>query len=261
MAVSIVAVVIITVISTVTTVGEAAPLSFNFTSFEPCSDAAVKLYGDAYCADSGVRVTGFDYYVSGQARYPKPMRLWDRSTGQLANFTTAFTFAIDNDGGSWTCDGVAFFLASADYVTPTDASEGRLGLVDRNHTFNATAADNPFVAVEFDTYDNAWDTWRNESHVGIDVSSMRSVVSKRWKSYVDGTLMWARVSYDGGKLCALFTGVTVNLTDVPMDSVCYEVDLRNYLTEWAVFGFSASTAWRYQSHTVYSWSFSSDLDS
>ncbi|CAL1392559.1 unnamed protein product [Linum trigynum] len=241
MAISIVAVVIITVISTVTTVSEAAPLSFNFTSFEPCNDAAVKLYGDAYCADSGVRITGFDYYVTGQARYPKPMRLWGRSTGQLANFTTAFTFAIDNDDGSWTCDGLAFFLASAGYVTSTDASEGRLGLVDmKPHGLicsnNATAADNPFVAVEFDTYDNAWDTWRNESHVGIDVGSMRSVVSKRWKSYVDGTLMWAQVSYDGGNLCALFTGVTENLTDVPIDT------------------------WRYQSHTVYSWSFSSDLD-
>ncbi|CAI0454621.1 unnamed protein product [Linum tenue] len=128
-------------------------MSFNFTSFEPCCDpSAVRLYGDAHCADSGVRLTGFNYYVSGQARYPKPMRLWDRSTGHLANFTTAFTFAIDNDGGAWTCDGLAFFLASADYVAPTgDASQGRLGLVDVNHTFNAAAADNPFVAVEFDT--------------------------------------------------------------------------------------------------------------
>ncbi|CAN1167721.1 hypothetical protein LINPERPRIM_LOCUS18806 [Linum perenne] len=74
--------------------------------------------------------------------------------------------------------------------------------------------------------------------------------------------MRARVSYNAGNLCAEFTGLTEKEVDVPGDTLCYEVDLKDYLTEeWVVFGFSASTAFRYQSHTIKTWSFSSDLDS
>ncbi|CAI0401232.1 unnamed protein product [Linum tenue] len=241
-------------------IGHAAPLSFNYTSFEQCTDA-VKLVGDATCVKSGVQVTGFQYYTAGQAQYSKPMRLWDASNGKLSNFTTTFTFSMDNSNGDWTCDGFAFFIASHNYTFPgTSANTGLLGLMDGNHTYNASA--NPFLAVEFDTYNNPdWDVWSNLSHVGVDLNSIQSVASKRWKSYSDGsTTMWAQISYEAGNLCANFTGLTENLTEVPRDSLCYEVDLRDYLAEWAVVGFSGSTAWRYQSHTLKSWSFVSDLD-
>ncbi|CAI0454634.1 unnamed protein product [Linum tenue] len=237
---------IMTIITTLT--AAAAPLSFNFTD-QICSDAAVKLYGYASCAGSAVQLTPFAYWATGQARHPKPMHLWDRSTGQLANFTTEFTFAIDNDNGSWTCDGLAFFLAPHDYVTPAHASYGRLGLVHKNFTYNSTAAgpSGAFVAVEFDTYDDAWDTSHGGlNHVGIDVDSMQSVASKRWRSYVDGrTTTWVRVSYVAKKLCVVYNTTVEEEEEAVMDSLCYGVDLRDYLTEWVVVGFSASTAFRY----------------
>ncbi|CAN1167719.1 unnamed protein product [Linum perenne] len=191
------------------------------------------------------------------------MRLWDSSTGKLTNFTTTFTFSMDNNNSSYACDGLAFFIADFNYSTPAvNASDGLLGLVDTNHMYNSTH--NPFVAVEFDTYRNPdWDTWYElDSHVGIDINSIKSVASRRWRSYSNGTTMRARVSYNAGNLCAEFTGLTEKEVDVPGDTLCYEVDLKDYLTEeWVVFGFSASTAFRYQSHTIKTWSFSSDLDS
>ncbi|CAL1392556.1 unnamed protein product [Linum trigynum] len=244
----------------ITTLTAAAPLSFNFTD-QICSDAAVKLYGYASCAGPAIQLTPFDFWATGQARHPRPMHLWDRSTGQLANFTTDFTFAIDNNNGSWKCDGLAFFLAPHDYVTPAHADSGRLGLVHGNFTYNSTAVgpSGAFVAVEFDTYNDAWDTWHDGlSHVGINVDSMQSVASKRWRSHVDGrTTTWVRVSYEAKKkkLCVVY-----NTTTVEEETLCYGVDLRDYLPEWVVLGFSASTAFRYQSHTIKSWSFSSDLD-
>ncbi|CAN1284958.1 unnamed protein product [Linum perenne] len=192
------------------------------------------------------------------------MRLWDSSTGKLTNFTTTFTFSMDNKNvnRTYACDGLAFFIASSNYSTPAvNASDGLLGLVDTNHMYNSTR--NPFVAVEFDTYRNPdWDTWYElDSHVGIDINSIKSVANRRWRSYSNGTTMWARVTYKAGNLCAEFTGLTEKEVDVPGDTLCYEVDLKDYLTEWVVFGFSASTAFKYQSHTIKMWSFSSDLDS
>ncbi|CAN1284966.1 Alpha-methyl-mannoside-specific lectin [Linum perenne] len=238
-----------------------ASLSLNYTNFDKCSSNSIKLFDSAVCANSGIQLTGFDYYITGQAQYSKPMRLWDSSTGKLTNFTTTFTFSMDNDNSSYACDGLAFFIASSNYSAPTvNASDGLLGLVDITHMYNSTQ--NPFVAVEFDTYQNPdWDTWSGFSHVGIDVNSIKSIASKRWRSYSNGTTMSAQISYKAGNLCVEFTGLTKEMVDVPRDTLRYEVDFKDYLTEWAVFGFSASTAFRDQSHIVKTWSFSSDLDS
>ncbi|CAN0920778.1 hypothetical protein LINGRAHAP2_LOCUS32242 [Linum grandiflorum] len=72
--------------------------------------------------------------------------------------------------------------------------------------------------------------------------------------------MSANVSYKAKNLFVEFTGLTEELVDLLGDTLCCEVDLKDYLTEWVIFWFSASTAFRYQSHTLKTWSFSSDLD-
>ncbi|CAN0920782.1 unnamed protein product [Linum grandiflorum] len=248
-----------------------APLSFNFTNLNKCSDS-IKLFGTATCGDSGVQLTSSDFYVTGQAHYSKPMRLWEASTGKLTSFNTTFTFSMDNNNGSYTFDGLAFFIASFNYTTPgRSGADGLLGLVDSKYMLNSKRV-NPFVAVEFDTHFNSdWDS-SSDVHVGIDINSIESVASKRWRSYANGITMSASVSYRAKNLCVEFTGLTestevgreqteVKLVDVHGDTLCYEIDMKNYLTEWALFGFSASTSYMYQSHTLKTWLFSSDLDS
>ncbi|CAN1284957.1 hypothetical protein LINPERPRIM_LOCUS18805 [Linum perenne] len=47
------------------TICHTAPLSFNYTNFDKCSDS-IKLFDSAVCVDSGVELTGFEFYVTGQ---------------------------------------------------------------------------------------------------------------------------------------------------------------------------------------------------
>ncbi|CAI0549964.1 unnamed protein product [Linum tenue] len=105
------------------------------------------------------------------------MHLWDATTGDVASFTTTFTFDISSnvdsnkngssseDGSSSCCDGLAFFLAPQNYSIPVGGgASGRLGLIYANLTYDS-ASENPFVAVEFDTYNNEWDAWNDSSHL------------------------------------------------------------------------------------------------
>ncbi|CAL1383247.1 unnamed protein product [Linum trigynum] len=72
--------------------------------------------------------------------------------------------------------------------------------------------------------------------------------------------MCARISYnkDAKTLCASwFSSRDDNDQFEFEDTLCYGVDLTNYLPEHVVFGFSSSTAWRSHSHNIRSWSFSS----
>ncbi|CAI0457413.1 unnamed protein product [Linum tenue] len=237
-------------------------LSFSYSSFDQCSDS-IKLYGEASCMNSGIQLTGFGYYVIGQARYSKPMPLWDATTGSVANFTTTFIFEIASNNNSSCCDGLAFFLAPQNYSIPVGGgASGGLGLIYANLTYDS-ASENPFVAVEFDTYNNEWDSWNGSSHVGIDINSLQSVASKRWRRHYNGKgtrRMRARISYDkdANTLCASWFSSRDNSGQFKFDdTLCYGVDLTHYLPEQVVFGFSSSTAWRSQSHTISSWSFSS----
>ncbi|KAK1322699.1 Basic agglutinin [Acorus calamus] len=63
--------------------------------------------------------------------------------------------------------GRAFFL-SPKSSPPLNVTGGYLGLVNQYSSVSA----NPFVAVEFDTFRNEWDT--NSNQVSIDVDSMKS---------------------------------------------------------------------------------------
>ncbi|CAN1760880.1 hypothetical protein LINPERHAP1_LOCUS7695 [Linum perenne] len=59
----------------------------------------------------------------------------------------------------------------------------------------------------------------------------------------------------------LFDSAVCANSGIQLTGFDYYITGQDYLTEWAVFGFSASTAFRDQSHIVKTWSFSSDLDS
>ncbi|CAL1408058.1 unnamed protein product [Linum trigynum] len=233
-------------LSAVCNTAEVAALSFSYSSFDQCSDS-IKLYGEASCMNSGIQLTSFGYYVIGQARYFKPMHLWDATTGGVASFTTTFTFDISSnvdsnnsgssseDGSSSCCDGLAFFLAPRNYSIPVGGgASGRLGLIYANLTYDS-ASENPFVAVEFDTYNNEWDAWNDSSHVGININSLQSVSSKRWNYNGNGTRrMRARISYnkDAKTMCASwFSSRDDNDQFEFENTLCYGVDLTNYLPE------------------------------
>ncbi|XP_039014683.1 seed lectin-like [Hibiscus syriacus] len=137
----------------------AAPLSFNFTGFNS-SNVDITYKGDAAPMESVIQLTKLDTWRSGRAIYTRPVHLWDKSLGTLADFTTHFSFSIKKQSNVTPAEGFAFFIASLQY------------------------------------------------HVGIDVNSL---VSRFWFN------------------------TTIR------QSLQYEVDLKDYLSEWTTFGFASAT--------------------
>ncbi|XVE66637.1 hypothetical protein DITRI_Ditri08aG0094200 [Diplodiscus trichospermus] len=233
----------------------AASQSFNFTSFDS-SKIQVSYKGDATPIDSVIQLTKPDVWRSGHAISAKPMHLWDRSSGSLADFTTHFSFSINARNNVTHADGLAFFIASLDYQIPDVPVGSGIGLAIGNQIYNST--NNPFVAVEFDTYHNDWDP--ENDHVGIDINSLISISTVTWYSSVmDGKLMDAWIDYNSSSkiLHVSFTGFKGNTTI--QQNLQYPIDFRDYLSEWATFGFSSATGIYFELHTIHSWYFSSSL--
>ncbi|XVE66635.1 hypothetical protein DITRI_Ditri08aG0094000 [Diplodiscus trichospermus] len=233
----------------------AASQSFNFTSFD-ASNTQISYKGDATPIDSVIQLTKPDVWRSGHAIYYEPLHLWDKSSGSLADFTTHFSFSINALNNVTHADGLTFFIASLDYQIPDVADGSGIGLAVGDRINNSS--DNPFVAVEFDTYHNVWDP--ENDHVGIDINSLKSISTVTWYSSVtDGKLVDAWIDYNSSSkiLHVSFTGFKGNTTI--QQNLQYQIDFRDYLSEWATFGFSSATGVYFELNTIHSWYFSSSL--
>lgn len=241
-----------------------APLSFIFNTFTP-NNLTIHYEKSAYAANNMIQLTTNQRDVSslasvGRATYVKPLQLWDKPSGKLTDFTTNFSFVINSLNKREYADGLSFFLAPIDSVIPDNVTKGgSMALTRDNEFLNST--DNPFVAVEFDIYSNDWDP-PNE-HVGIDINSMRSVANRTWwsaDSIGQGKRHDAWIKYDSASknLSVVFTGFKNN--SYIRQRLSYIVDLREHLPEFVTFGFSAATGNASALHSIYYWSFSSNLE-
>lgn len=242
------------------TVPCAAQLRFNFSYFDP-NRHDINYTGDATTSDSVIQLTRNQKdrnmkESTGQIIYSEPLHLWDKATGSLADFSCHFTFVINSQNRDKYGDGMAFFLAPLGFHPP-DVQEGSgIGLVSVNQTLNSTS--NPFVAVEFDTFSNTWDP--PGDHVGVNINSMESVESQTWYSSILSAQMneaWITYNYRNNDLWVVYTGFVGNKTERQKFNVV--VDLREYLPEWVIFGFSAATGDNFEIHAIHSWDFWSDL--
>ncbi|KAG5010472.1 hypothetical protein JHK87_018987 [Glycine soja] len=241
----------------------ASSLSFNFTSFDP-NDKSIVFEGSANPVAPTIQLTRNQMDKGmigsiGRATYYQPMQLWDKATGNLTDFTTHFSFAIDSQNRSKYGDGIAFFLAPAGSKIPNATKGASMGLTLDNQQVNST--DNSFVAVEFDIYQNGWDP--PHEHVGIDINSMRSASNVTWLADIkEGKLNEAWISYNSSSLnlSVVFTGFN-NDTDhtIQQQHLSAIVDLRLHLPELVTFGFSAATGNATAIHSLYSWDFTSTL--
>ncbi|XP_026666389.2 L-type lectin-domain containing receptor kinase IX.1-like [Phoenix dactylifera] len=238
----------------------ASPLYFNFAGID-LDKPNISFSGDAYFNVRNVQLTknqagnGANLTHSvGRATYSKPVPLWDKASGTLANFTTNFTFAIDGLGKNYSADGLAFFLSPITSKAPPDSAGAGLGLFSSSG--NETE-ESKVVAVEFDSYKNPAVKDTSDNHVGIDIWS---IISKNqvnmYPSIRTNSQFNASVSYD-----AVAQNLSVFLINAsnPLRnwSLFYGVDLRKYLPESVTIGFSASTGDDYETHSIYSWEFNS----
>ncbi|KAM1169030.1 hypothetical protein PS2_030607 [Malus domestica] len=243
----------------------ASPLSFNFPPFRS-NPPTLFVEGDAFVYDTSLRLTksivGEQQNQSvGRATYSQPFLLRENATGKLADFTTNFTFVIDSQGNKDYADGLAFFLApNGSLLNTTVGRGGALGLPVINQQNNESTNLYPFVAVEFDIYKNDITSVKDPffDHVGIDINSLKSNVTKRWNgSITTGEENTARIRYDSGSknLSVVYTSF-VNGVQV-WRNISYIVDLNEYLQGYVVVGFSAATGDSISIPQINTWSFNS----
>jgi serine/threonine protein kinase len=240
-------------------------LTFNFTSFDP-NDRSIIYEGSANPASSAIQLTinqqGKLMNGSiGRASYYQPIYLWNKTTNNLTDFTSHFTFTIDSQNRKNYGDGIAFFLIPSGTKKPNATKGGSMGLTLDDQALNSTQT-NPFVAVEFDIYQNPWDP--PLEHAGIDINSMISVANLTWLADIkEGKLNEAWINYNASSLnlSVIFTGFNNDTSTTVIQHLSSIVDLRLYLPEFVTVGFSAATGNATAIHSISSWDFSSTLES
>ncbi|KAL2318021.1 hypothetical protein Fmac_031897 [Flemingia macrophylla] len=243
-------------------------LVFNITNFDDAAAAAAISYeGDGRTTNGSIDLTKVSYlFRVGRAIYSRPLRLWDSSSAVSADFATRFAFSISraNDSDPFIGDGFAFYLAPLGYPIPPNSAGGTFALF--NATTNNNLPQNHVVAVEFDTFLGSTDP--PMKHVGIDDNSLTSLAFANFD--IDNNL---------GKTCHAFLTYTASSQTLSVSwsfngrpdtnanprinqsSLSYHIDLKKSLPEWVNIGFSASTGLSTERNVIYSWEFSSTLDS
>ena len=93
----------------------ATSLSFNFTTFEP-NNGQISFEGEArYSSDDDIQLTRDVQDKSmdsswGRAIYKEQLYLWDRTSRNLTDFASNFSFVINSRNKSAYGDGITFFL-------------------------------------------------------------------------------------------------------------------------------------------------------
>ncbi|XP_022136493.1 L-type lectin-domain containing receptor kinase IX.1-like [Momordica charantia] len=241
---------------------KAHSFSFTFSNFQQ-NNPDIFLEGDSFINNDVIQLTknqadGPLTDSAGRASYSQPVRLWDTSTGQVADFTTHFSFRINTLNETSFGDGISFFITPFDARIPSNSTGGFLGLFSSGSAFDVSK--NQVVAVEVDCRKNDWDP--SDNHLGINVNSIKSVADVVWNSSMrDGRLANAWITYDSStKNLSVFLTYVKDPIFNGTFSLSHVVDLRNELPERVRVGFSAATGEWFQIHNIISWSFNSTLE-
>ncbi|WJX52441.1 hypothetical protein P8452_38555 [Trifolium repens] len=239
----------------------AAPLSFNYDQLGSDKTKAFNFSGtDVYQDNQVLQLTKYEKDSLGRVTYSKLFHLWDINTSQVTDFTTRFSFTINTPNKTKHGDGITFYLAHPNFPLPVPRDGSGIGLVSRIQLNNPNfAKENPFVAVEFDTFVNEFDP--KYDHVGIDVNSISTAYTTQWFTSMDERGYDAEVSYNSSSnnLSVIFTGYQDN--NIIQQHLSSVVNLREVLPDWVEFGFTSATGLLWgEYHTLNSWSFNSSLD-
>ncbi|QCD81950.1 hypothetical protein DEO72_LG2g2282 [Vigna unguiculata] len=198
----------------------------------------------------------------GRAVYIPPVRLWDKSTGKVADFETVFTFVVDSAGSQIHADGLSFFIIpfDADPSIPKNSSGGYLGLFTPETAFNVDK--NQIVAIEFDSFGNDWDPKpvAIAPHIGVDINSLESVETIDWpiNAVPEGLIGEASIRYDSEKK-ELHVAVGYGTQPPTIVQLSETIDLSGVLPEWVRIGFSGATGDSVETHDILSWTFGSRI--
>ncbi|VAI80824.1 unnamed protein product [Triticum turgidum subsp. durum] len=232
----------------------ASSLSFSLNFSDAGAGSWIDLDGDASISPPRLELTKNLLSSVGRASYAYKVPLWNGDTGEMASFTTNFSFQITPVKES-SGEGMAFFLGHFPSEIPPQSGGGGLGLLP---AFTNGTGTTRMVAVEFDTLGNSYYGGISKNHVGIDVNSMVSTESTpitTTQNLTSSYVMRATVTYHNvSKMLAV---------DLHIDDALFQVnatvDLSKQLPEEVAVGFSAATGNASELHRILSWSFSSTL--
>ncbi|KAF8009268.1 hypothetical protein BT93_J0303 [Corymbia citriodora subsp. variegata] len=229
-------------------------IDFSFQTFDRNS---IQVQHDASVSSDFIQLTmvNQDQHPNGSigwATYHEPMRLWDKATGNVADFTTHFTFVINSLGKSNFSDGLAFFLVPAGSQLPPHSGGGALALVDPGR--DPSDSSTKFVAVEFDSFYNNDTTvvdpkCSQVAHVGIDLNNLNSTTYSCVDWFKDkimsGGQINAMITYNSRtqNLSVLMIDADATGTDINSSAIYDIVDLTKYLPEWEVSSNVQVMAW------------------
>ncbi|XP_058758153.1 L-type lectin-domain containing receptor kinase IX.1-like [Vicia villosa] len=237
----------------------AAPLSFNYDNLSSDKTIAFNFSGDVSQDNQSLQLTKYEKDSLGRVTYSKLFHLWDTNTGEVTDFTTRFSFTINTPNKTHHGDGITFYLAHPNFPLPVPRDGSGIGLVSREQLSNPNyTKENPFVAVEFDTFVNDWDP--KYDHVGIDVNSIATSYTTQWFTSMDERGYDAEVSYNSSSnnITVTFTGYQDN--NIIQQHLSSVVNLKDNLPDWVEFGFTSATGFWWEYHTLNSWSFKSSSD-
>ncbi|XP_048141392.1 L-type lectin-domain containing receptor kinase IX.1-like [Rhodamnia argentea] len=246
-------------------------IKFSFQNFV---GSTIQYQGDASVSSDSIQLTKAiqgqnSNQSTGWATYPWPMRLWDKATGNVADFTTRFTFVINSVGETNFGDGMTFFLVPEGSQLPNNSLGGALAIINPDR--NPSNSSDRFVAVEFDTYPNVVPSvvvdpkCLTVPHIGIDLnnlnSSKYSCVDWFHDKIMSAGQINATISYNSStqNLSVVMTDANATGANINSSSIYDIVNLTDYLPEWVTFGFSAATGASFELHTIKAWEFSSNV--
>jgi hypothetical protein len=244
-------------------VAAATSFSFDFSNPSKYSLGDLRFEGDAALNGDlvGLTCNSKTSDCSGRMSYDHPVAFYDIKTGEVASFSTTFTFTIKMwPSTTLKGDGMTFFLSGYPSSLPSGSYGGGLGLTNSAKTTPPAGADR-YVAVEFDTWADAWDPTESYSHIGIDLNSLTSVSTTRLKSYDLTGTMTATITFDNAtRILEAILTFDYNSSLAPASvKTQLPAQLDALLPPVVSVGFSAGTGGYSELHQILSWSFNSTM--
>ncbi|KAF3435180.1 hypothetical protein FNV43_RR22267 [Rhamnella rubrinervis] len=211
--------------------------SFVFNGF---SQANLSIDGDSFVRSSGMLVlTNDSAKLLGHALYPFPLQFKNQTpfanneSAFVSSFSTIFVFSIVPKYPELDGHGLAFVLFSSK---------------------------DPKIVFQ---------TNINDNHVGIDITSLISNISKPAAYYIatsrngnnvsvilkNGDPIQAWIDYDGQERLINVSIAPLGMSKPHRPLISYSIDLPLILDEYMYMGFSASTGLLTAAHNVHGWSF------
>ncbi|CAM6039012.1 unnamed protein product [Sphagnum compactum] len=240
-------------------------VNFSYGNFD--NSTLIPLHDAAKFPDHVVLnlLQGQDKFGVGRILYTEKVQFQDLNSMAFASFSTFFTFGVNSSEGV-SGDGLAFIIV-ADNSSPSDKfSGGQLGLLDPLKDGNAS---NRVFAVEIDTYQNLEHNDPSNSHVGVDINSLKSFktcdfcnsCSQSYFATQGKFEAWIDYAANNQTLQVVVQphNQTGNASIPPFCKIVVpDFTLSNVLANdgYMYVGFSGATGDQYEYHNIYSWSFS-----